>query len=49
MFLDVVENKFATITQNWVTDLNNGTKTLAFHMVGHNYATHIFNSLIRIK
>ncbi len=49
MFLDVVENSSATITQDWVTDLNNGMGTLAFHMASHNYATHIFNPLIGVK
>jgi hypothetical protein len=36
VFLDAVEIFFATITQNWVIDFNNGTKALAFHMVDHN-------------
>jgi len=29
----VVENNFVIITQDWVINLNNGIKTLAFHMV----------------
>ncbi len=49
MFLDVVENNLATITQDWVMDLNNGMGTLAFHMAAHNYAIHIFNPLIGVK
>ncbi len=46
MFLDVVKNSFATIMQDWVIDLNNGTETLTFRMVGHSYEAHILNPLI---
>ncbi len=49
MFSDVVENNSTTILEDWVIDLNNGTKRFSFHMVGHNYATHIFNPLIGFK
>ncbi len=49
VILDVVENSFATITQDQVTDFNNGMETLTFRMVGHNYAVHIFNPLIGVK
>ncbi len=49
MFLDVVKNSFATITQDWVTNLNNDTETFDFRMVGHIYETRIFNSLIGAK
>ncbi len=41
VFLDVVKNSTTTFTQDQVTDLNNGTKTLAFHMASHNYVVHI--------
>ncbi len=46
MFFNVVKNISATIMQDWVIDLNNGTKTLTFHMAGHSYEAHIFNPLI---
>jgi L-rhamnose mutarotase len=49
VFSNVVENNFATIMQDWVIHLNNGTKTLVFHMVGHSYVAHIFNPLIGAK
>jgi hypothetical protein len=49
VFSNVVENNFATIIQDRVTNINNGMETLAFHMVGHNYVTHIFNPLIKVK
>ncbi len=42
MFLDVVKNSFATITQDWVTNLNNGTETLDFRKVGHSYERSVF-------
>jgi hypothetical protein len=45
----VVENNFATIIQDWVININNGMETLAFHMVGHSYVTHIFNPFIKVK
>jgi len=47
VFLDVVKNGFATFMQDWVIELNNGTKTLIFHVVNHSYEAHIFNLLIR--
>jgi len=37
VFCYVVDNNFATITQDWVTNLNTRMKTFAFHMVGHSY------------
>ncbi len=49
MFLDVVKNNSTTITQNWVTNLNNGKETLVSCMVGHTYEAHIFNPLIGVK
>jgi hypothetical protein len=35
IFCDVVDNSFATITQDWVTDLNIGGDPFVFHMLGH--------------
>jgi len=49
VFSDVVENNSTIILQDWVIDLHNGTKRFLFHMVGDNYATHIFNPLIGFK
>jgi hypothetical protein len=46
MLLDLVKNSSTTVTQDWVVDLINGTKTLTFSMVGHTYEAHIFNLLI---
>jgi hypothetical protein len=46
MFLDVVENNYTTITHDWVIDLNNGTETFIFRMLGHSYVAHIFNQMI---
>jgi hypothetical protein len=46
MLLDVVKNNSATITQDWVIDLNNGMETLTFNMADHSYEAHIFNLLI---
>jgi hypothetical protein len=48
LFSNVVENIFATITHYWVIHLNNGLKTLVFHMFG-SYVVHIFNPLIGAK
>jgi hypothetical protein len=31
VFLDLVENNFVTITQDWVTNLNNGMETLVLY------------------
>jgi hypothetical protein len=47
MFSNVVENSSSTIIHDWVIDLNNGMETFDFRMANHNYATHIFNLLIR--
>jgi hypothetical protein len=41
-----VENSFVIITLDWVMNLNIGMETLAFHMVGHNYSTCIFNPIV---
>jgi hypothetical protein len=46
VFSYVVENSFATITQDWVIDFNNGMETLDFRMANHSNASHIFNMLI---
>jgi len=42
VFCNIVENSFATITKNWVINLNKNIKTLSFHMDGHPYQIYIF-------
>jgi hypothetical protein len=37
-----MDNSFATITQNWVINLNKNIKTISFRMDGHSYQTYIF-------
>jgi hypothetical protein len=37
VFCDVVDNNCATITHDWIINLNIGTKTIAFHMASHSY------------
>jgi hypothetical protein len=46
MLLNLVKNSSTIVTQDWVVDLINGTKTLTFNMVGHSYEAPIFNLLI---
>jgi len=46
VLLDLVKNSSTTVTQDWVVDLINGTKTLTFSMANHSYEAHIFNLLI---
>jgi hypothetical protein len=40
MFCDVVEDYSYTISQEWVTDLNTGSESLAFQICGHTYLMH---------
>ncbi len=47
-FTDVIANTSCRITQNWVIDLNDGTKHLAFHIIGQFQIVHCVDSLIRI-
>jgi hypothetical protein len=49
VFCDIVNNNFATITQDWDTDLNNGLETLFFHIVGHSYQVHIFYTIVGVN
>ncbi len=42
VFYGIMDNSFATITQNWVINFNKNIKTLSFHMDGHSYQTYIF-------
>jgi hypothetical protein len=41
-----VDNSFATITQNWVNNINKNIETLSFLMDGHSYQTYIFLFLL---
>ena len=41
MFCDVVEDYSYTISQEWVTNLNMGTESLAFRNLEHTYSEHI--------
>jgi hypothetical protein len=40
LFNDIVTNHSYTISQEWFTDLNNGTETLAFRIANHTYTAH---------
>jgi hypothetical protein len=40
LFNDIVTDHSYTISQEWVTDLNNGSQTLAFRIANHTYTTH---------
>jgi hypothetical protein len=40
MFSDVVDDHSYAICQEWVTDLNTGSESLAFRINGHTYAAH---------
>jgi hypothetical protein len=40
MFCDVMEDHSYTISQEWVTDLNTGSASLAFRVCGHTYLAH---------
>jgi hypothetical protein len=44
-----VENRFITITQDWVTNLNIGVEILAFCMDGHSYQAYIVNEIIGVN
>jgi hypothetical protein len=40
LFNDIVTDHSYTISQEWVTDLNNGSETLGFRIANHTYSTH---------
>ena len=40
LFSDVVADHFHTISQEWITDLNNGTESLGYRIHGHTYPAH---------
>jgi hypothetical protein len=40
LFNDIVTDHSCTISQEWITDLNNGSKTLAFRIANHIYLAH---------
>jgi hypothetical protein len=47
-FIDVVINISCKITQDWVTNLNDGIKHLVFHIIGQFHMVHCVDSLIGI-
>jgi hypothetical protein len=40
LFNNIVTDHSYTISQEWATDLNNGSETLAFHIANHTYPAH---------
>jgi hypothetical protein len=40
LFNDIVADHSYTISQEWITDLNNGSESLAFRIANHTYPTH---------
>jgi hypothetical protein len=40
LFNDIVTDHSYTISQEWVTDLNNGSETLVFRIANHMYIAH---------
>jgi hypothetical protein len=48
-FCDIVEDHSYTITQEWVTDLNDGCESLAFRIGEHTYPAHSLCPLTRKK
>jgi hypothetical protein len=40
LFNDIVIDHLYTISQEWVTDLNNGSETSAFRIANHTYTAH---------
>jgi hypothetical protein len=49
LFTDVVDNHSYTISEEWLTDLNNGAESLGFHILGHTYNAHMIDSVSRRK
>jgi hypothetical protein len=43
LFSDVVADHSHTISQEWVTDLNNGAESLGFRIHGHTYPAHMID------
>jgi hypothetical protein len=43
LFSDVVADHSHIISQEWVTDLNNGAESLGFRIHGHTYPTHMID------
>jgi hypothetical protein len=44
LFNDIMTDHSYTIGQEWVTDLNNGSETLAFQIANHMYTSHELGS-----
>jgi hypothetical protein len=45
-FTNVVANTSCKIIQDWVNNLNDGTKHLAFHIIGQSHMVHYVDSVI---
>ena len=41
MFRDIIDDHSYAISQEWVVDFNDGTKTLGFRINDHTYAVHM--------
>jgi hypothetical protein len=46
LFTDIVEDHSYTLSQEWVTDLNDGAESLGFRIHGHTYNAHVVDSVI---
>ncbi len=44
----MIVNASCKIVQDWVTDLNDGIKHLAFWIIGQSHMVHVSNPLTRI-
>ena len=49
MFCDIIEDCSYAIQLEWVVDLNNGSESLAYRILGHTYATHSLNLVLGEK
>jgi hypothetical protein len=48
-FMDVVANTSSMITEDWVTNLNDGTRHLPLHIFGQFHVVHFVDSLNNIQ
>ena len=49
MFCNIIEGSSYVIQLEWVVDLNNGSESLAYHILGHTYAAHSLNPILEEK
>jgi hypothetical protein len=45
LFTDIVEDHSYTLSQEWVTNLNDGAESLGFRIHGHTYNAHVVDSV----